>query len=61
MCASVTHSLVSVGAEEACMVAFLHNNVGNAGLVLLFQADTGLTDGQQLVVQHLMSGMINSA
>ena len=35
------------------MVAFLHNNVGDAWLVLLLQADTGLTDGQQLIIQHL--------
>lgn len=48
-----THSLVAVGTEEARMVALLHNNVGDAWLVLLLQADTGLTDGQQLIIQHL--------
>lgn len=48
-----THSLVAVGTEEACMVAFLHNNVGDAWLVLLLQAYTGLTNGQQLIIQHL--------
>lgn len=48
-----THSLVAVGTEEACMVAFLHNNVGDARLVLLLQAYTGLTNGQQLIIQHL--------
>lgn len=52
-CAVRTHSLVAVGTEEACMVAFLHNNVGDAWLVLLLQADTGLTNGQQLIIQHL--------
>lgn len=59
MCARVcvrvvgTHSLVAVGTEEASMVAFLHNNVSDAWLVLLLQADTGLTNGQQLIIQHL--------
>lgn len=48
-----THSLVSVGTEEASVVAFLHNNVSDAWLVLLLQADTGLADGQQLIIQHL--------
>lgn len=54
MCGVVgTHSLVAVGTEEACMVAFLHNNVGDTWLVLLLQAYTGLTNGQQLIIQHL--------
>lgn len=49
-----THSFVAVGTEEACMVAFLHNYVGDTWLVLLLQAYTGLTNGQQLIIQHLM-------
>lgn len=54
MCAKVeTHSFIAVGTEEACMVAFLHNNVGDAWLVLLLQAYTGLTNCQQLIIQHL--------
>lgn len=48
-----THSLIAVGTEQACVVAFLHNNVGDAWLILLLQAYTGLTDGQQLIIQHL--------
>lgn len=48
-----THSLVAVGAEQACVVAFLHHDVGDAWLILLLKADTGLTDGQQLIIQHL--------
>lgn len=48
-----THSLIAVGTEQACMVAFLHNNVGDAWLILLLQAYTGLTNGQQLIIQHL--------
>lgn len=48
-----THSLIAVSAEEACVVAFLHNNVGYAWLVFLLQTYTGLTDGQQLIIQHL--------
>lgn len=48
-----THSFVAVSAEEACVVAFLYNNVGDARLVLLLQADTGLANGQQLIIQHL--------
>jgi len=48
-----THSLIAVGAEEARVVAFLHNNVCDARLVLLLQGDTGLTNSQQLIIQHL--------
>lgn len=53
VCVVGAHSFVAVGTEEARMVAFLHNNVGDAWLVLLLQADTGLTNGQQLIIQHL--------
>lgn len=53
MCSRTTHSLVAVGAEQASVVAFLHHDVGDAWLILLLKADTGLTDGQQLIIQHL--------
>lgn len=32
----VTHPLVAVGTEEACVVAFLDDNVGDAWLIFLF-------------------------
>lgn len=35
------------------MVTFLDHDVGDPRLVLLLQADAGLSDGQQLIVQHL--------
>lgn len=48
-----THPLIAVGAEQASVVAFLHHDVSDAWLILLLKADTGLSDGQQLIVQHL--------
>lgn len=48
-----THPLITVGAEQASVVAFLHHDVSDAGLILLLKADTGLSDGQQLIIQHL--------
>lgn len=48
-----THSLIAVGAEQARVVAFLYHDVGDAWLILLLKAYTGLTDGQQLIIQHL--------
>lgn len=48
-----THPLIAVGAEQASVVAFLHHDVSDAGLILLLKADTGLPDGQQLIIQHL--------
>lgn len=54
-----THSLIAVGTEQASVVAFLHHDVGDAWLILLLKADTGLPDGQQLIIQHLR-GKINT-
>lgn len=48
-----TYSFIAIGTEQACMVAFLHNDVGDARLVFFLQAYTGLTNGQQLIIQHL--------
>lgn len=50
---TTSDSLIAVGAEEARVVAFLHNNVCDARLVLLLQGDAGLTNSQQLIIQHL--------
>lgn len=38
------------------MVAFLHHDVSDPGLVVLLQLDASVTDGQQLVVQDLGTG-----
>lgn len=58
MRSGTTHSLIAVGAEQASVVAFLHHDVGDAWLILLLKADTGLTDGQQLIIQHLRRNSI---
>ena len=50
---SGSHPLIAVGAEKASVMAFLDHDVGDARLVVLLKADTGLPDRQQLVVQHL--------
>lgn len=34
-------------------MAFLHYNVSDPRLVVLFQFDAGITNGQQLIVQDL--------
>lgn len=47
------YPLIAVGAEQAGVVAFLHHNVGDARLVLFLQADAGLPDSQQFIIQHL--------
>lgn len=49
----MTHPLIAVGTEQASVVAFLHHDVSDAWLILLLKADTGLSDGQQLIIQHL--------
>lgn len=49
----LTHPLVAICTKEPCVMAFLHNNVSNPGLVILLQTDAGLPDGQQLVVENL--------
>lgn len=40
------------------MVAFLDDNVGDAGLIFLLKTDTGFTNGQQLIVQNLERTMV---
>lgn len=50
---SFTHPLIAICAEETRVVALLHDNVGNAWLIVLLQTDAGLPDGQELIVQHL--------
>lgn len=35
------------------MVAFLHDDVGDAWLIVLLQLDAGVSDGQELVVENL--------
>lgn len=52
-----THPLVLVRAEEPCVVPLLHHDEGDPGLVVFFQLDAGLTDGQQLVVENLGARM----
>lgn len=48
-----THPLGAICTEEPCVMSFLHDDVGDPRLVVLLQADAGLPDRQQLVVQHL--------
>lgn len=50
-----SHPLIAISTEEARVMAFLHDDEGDARLVLLLQTDARLPDGQQLVVQHLKS------
>lgn len=50
---SFTHPLIAIGTEQACVMALLHDNVGDPWLIVLLQADAGFPDGQQLIVQHL--------
>lgn len=49
----MTHPFIAIRTEEACVMAFLYDDVGDPRLVLLLQADAGLPDRQQLIVQHL--------
>lgn len=35
------------------MVAFLHDDVGDAWLIVFLQFDAGVSDGQELVVENL--------
>lgn len=37
-------------------MAFLHHNISDPGLVVLFQFDAGITNGQQLIVEDLGTG-----
>lgn len=50
---SLTHPLVAIRAEQARVVALLHDDVSDAWLIVLLQTDAGLPDGQELIVQHL--------
>lgn len=43
---SFTHALVAIRAEQARVVALLHDNVSDARLIVLLQTDAGLPDGQ---------------
>ncbi len=52
-CFADAHSFRFIRAEEAGVVALLHDYVGDARLVVLLQLDAGVSDGQQLVVQDL--------
>lgn len=45
-----THSFGLVGTEETRVVAFLNHYVSDAGLVVFFQFDAGVSDGQQLIM-----------
>lgn len=51
---TLPNPLVLVSAEEPRVVPLLHHNKCNPWLVVLFQLDTGLADGQQLVVKDLL-------
>ena len=50
------HSFRLVSTEEACVVAFLHHDVGDAWLIVLLQLDARVSDGQELVVEDLHTG-----
>lgn len=50
---AVTHPLILVCTEEACMVALLHYDECDPWLIVLLQLDTGLSDGQQLMMEDL--------
>lgn len=57
---SVTDALVAIRAEQARVVALLHDNVSDAWLIVLLQTDAGLPDGQELVVKHLWKAKASS-
>lgn len=42
-----------ISTEEACVVTFLHHDVGDTRLIVLFQLYARISDGQQLVVENL--------
>lgn len=58
MCLSIyltiyTHPLGLVGTEEACVVAFLNNDISDAWLIVFLQLDARVSDGQELIMQDL--------
>lgn len=42
-----------ISTEEACVVTFLHHDVGDTRLIVLLQLYARISDGQQLVVENL--------
>lgn len=50
---SKAHPLRLVSTEEACVVAFLNNNICNAWLIVFLQLDARISDGQELIMQDL--------
>lgn len=53
---SLTHSLILVSTKKPGVMAFLHHNISDPRLVVLFQFDAGITNGQQLIVEDLGTG-----
>ena len=47
------HSFRLVSTEEACVVAFLHNNIGDARLIVFLQLNARIPDSQELIMENL--------
>lgn len=47
------HPFRLVSTEEACVVAFLYHNVGDARLIVFLQFNTRISDSQELIVENL--------
>lgn len=50
---TLPNSLILVSTKKAGVMAFLHHDVSDPRLVVLFQFDAGITNGQQLIVEDL--------
>lgn len=49
------HPFRLVSTEEACVVAFLHHDIGDAWLIVFLQLNARISDGQELVVENLQT------
>ena len=51
--ATLAALLLLVGTEQSGVMTLLDHNEGDAGLVVSLQLDAGLSDGRQLVLEHV--------
>ena len=49
----LTALLLLVGTEQSGVMTLLDHDEGDAGLVVWLQLDAGLSDGGQLVLEHM--------
>lgn len=50
---TLSNSLILVSTKKSGVMAFLHHNISDPRLVVLFQFDAGITNGQQLIMEDL--------